>query len=54
MTREDADSERVKVRLPAELPVLNRAASRILLAILVELTEVEALDRPLEGDGRDC
>ncbi len=54
MTSNDADGERVTVRLPAELPVLNRAASRILLAILVELTEVEVLDGPMEGGGRDC
>ncbi len=54
MTSGDADRERVTVRLPAELPVLNRTASRILLAILVELTEVEVLDGPMEGGGRDC
>jgi hypothetical protein len=54
MTRDDADGERVTVRLPAELPVLTRSASRILLAILVELAEREISDGPREGDGRDC
>jgi hypothetical protein len=54
MTSRNEDEERVTVRLPAELPVLNRAASRILLAILVELTEIEVLDGPVEGGGRDC
>lgn len=54
MTRGDGDSERVTVRLPAEPPVLNRSASRILLSLLVELTEVEAPDTPVEGRGHDC
>ncbi|MEU7525138.1 hypothetical protein AB0A74_05345 [Saccharothrix sp. NPDC042600] len=36
----------VTLRLPEELPVLNAATSRMLLAILVELTTVEVLDRP--------
>lgn len=45
---------RVTVRLPDELPVLTATASRILLAILVELTEVEVLDGPPEGGDRDC
>lgn len=53
MTRGNADDERVTVRVPAELPVLNRTASRIILAILVELTEIEVLDRAVEGDERD-
>lgn len=54
MTSGNADEERVTVRLPAELPTLSRDASRILLAILVELTEVEALDGPQGGGDRDC
>jgi hypothetical protein len=54
MTRENHDERRVTVRLPDELPALNREASRILLAILVELTEVEALDGPMGGRDRDC
>ena len=44
----------VTVRLPEEPPVLTTATSRILLAILVELTEVEVLDRPPGGGDRDC
>jgi hypothetical protein len=54
VTSRNEEQERVTVHLPVELPVLNRAASRILLAILVELTEVEVLDGPVEGGGRDC
>jgi hypothetical protein len=46
--------ERVTVRVPSELPVLTPAVSRILLAILVELTEVEVLDGPPEGGDGDC
>jgi hypothetical protein len=53
MTRRDAENEHVTVRLPDELPVLGRSASRILLAILVELTDVEDPDGLVEGDGRD-
>jgi hypothetical protein len=53
MTSGDADKEQVTVRVPVEAPVLNRTVSRILLAILVELTEVEVLDRPLERGGHD-
>ena len=41
--------EVVAVRVPVEPPQLNRPAARLLLAILVELTEVEALDGPREG-----
>lgn len=54
MTRDNADERRVTVRLPDGPPVLNRRASRILLAILVDLTEVEVPDGPMEGDRRDC
>lgn len=32
------------VRVPDELPVLRRSINRILLDILVDLTEVETLD----------
>jgi hypothetical protein len=45
---DDAGQEGITVRFPAKLPSLNREASRILLAILVELTEVEVLDGPEE------
>jgi hypothetical protein len=43
-------SDDVRVRLPAEPPGLSRVASRRLLAILVELTDVPVLDRP---EGRE-
>lgn len=46
--------EPVTVRLPSELPVLTATTSRTLLAILVELTEVEVLDGPPGGGGGDC
>lgn len=42
------------VNVPSELPMLNRRASRILLDILVRLTDVPVLDSET-GDGpRDC
>lgn len=50
----NVDEDHITVHLPGELPVLNKRASRILLAILVRLTEVEELDASMEGDGRDC
>ena len=50
MTSEDG----VTVNLPDELPALNTTTSRILLAILVELTNVEVLDGPPGGGDRDC
>jgi hypothetical protein len=43
----------ITVRFPTERPVLNRGAARVLLGILVQLTNVEALDEPAEGVGRD-
>lgn len=49
-----AREERIVVRVPNELPILSRHASRILLAILVELTKVEVLDGPQEGGASDC
>jgi hypothetical protein len=42
----------VSVRLPAEPPSLSRVASRTLLTILVELTDVPVLDKP-EGRGTE-
>lgn len=54
MTRRDAEDERVTVRLPDELPVLSRSASRILLSILVDLTQVEAPDETGEASGHEC
>jgi hypothetical protein len=49
MTSHNADEQPITVRVPVGPPVLNREASRILLAILVELTEVKVLDGPMEG-----
>lgn len=46
-------SDVVTVRVPAEPPELNGRAARLLLAILVDLTEVEALDGPREGGVSD-
>jgi hypothetical protein len=44
-----APKDEIIVHLPEGPPVLNQEASRILLAILVELTTVEVLDGPPEG-----
>ena len=46
MTADDRDPETLAVRVPDGLPVLTPETSRILLAILIELTEVEVLDGP--------
>ncbi len=43
----------ITVHLPTEPPMLTPSISRILLAILIELTEVHVLDRPPEGDRDD-
>jgi hypothetical protein len=39
--RRTPNNERITVHLPAELPSLTTSVSRVLLAILIELTEVE-------------
>lgn len=44
----------VTVHLPDELPPLTPVTSRVLLAILVELTEVEVLGGPPGGGGDGC
>lgn len=47
MTRSTSDSESgspLTVRLPADLPVLTPPVSRVLLAILVELTTIPVLE----------
>ena len=54
VTSTDVGENDITFRFPDQLPTLNRRASQILLAILVRLTEVEALDGPMEGDGHDC
>ena len=51
MNGQDRAGEKITVRVPDELPVLSKRAARILL---VELTEVEALDRPQERGSDDC
>lgn len=43
----------ITVRFPTERPVLTRSAAHVLLGILVQLTNVEPLDEPGEGTGRD-
>lgn len=50
MSADDESSEGIAVRFPANLPILNREASRILLTMLVELTEIEVLDGPPERE----
>lgn len=54
MSAADSDAKPVTVHVPAELPMLTTKVSRMLLAILVELTGVEVLDRPQERDPDDC
>lgn len=50
MSARDPDPDGITVRLPPEPPMLTNSVSRILLSVLVELTEVEILDR---RQGRD-
>jgi len=52
MSSDDRERERVTVHLPDELPILTTEVSRTLLAILIELAEVQILDGPRER-GRD-
>lgn len=40
----------VTVVVPADPPLLNQSSARALLGILVELTTVEILDGPADGD----
>jgi hypothetical protein len=47
------EGEKITVRVPDKLPVLSKRAARILLDILVELTEVEVLDGPQERGSYD-
>ncbi|GLY71236.1 hypothetical protein Atai01_78550 [Amycolatopsis taiwanensis] len=54
MSGRDRAEEKITVRVPDELPVLTKRAARILLDILVELTEVEVLDGPRERGSDDC
>lgn len=54
MSCDEPNGEAVKVQLPAELPVLSPPVSRILLGILVELTEIEVPDGPPKEGSDDC
>lgn len=54
MTSHDPAKYGLTVRLPDELPVLTPNVSRILLEILVDLTEVEPLDWPTDKEPHDC
>jgi hypothetical protein len=54
MAAESRDDRAVTVVVPDELPVLTTSSARVLLGILVELTTVELLDNPSDGDRDDC
>ena len=54
MSADDAGAGELRFNPPAELPILTREVSRILLDMLIRLTEVEALDRPRERGMGDC
>ena len=51
---ETQDDRAVAVVIPEELPVLTSSSACMLLGILVELTTVELLDDPSDGDRDDC
>lgn len=53
MKVDDRAESMVRVRLPAEPPVLTPAAARALLAVLVDLTEIEVPERPSDEEVRD-
>jgi hypothetical protein len=48
------DEESITVTVPVQLPDLNGNAAKLLLAILVELTSVDLLDRDSEESVDDC
>lgn len=50
----DQDEEAITVNVPTELPILTRRASRILLAMLIEATEVEILEGSSGRGIDDC
>jgi hypothetical protein len=54
MTTGHLDEDSITVHVPPEPPMLTRTVSRVLLGILVELTDVEILDQPQGGAGSDC
>jgi hypothetical protein len=50
MTADDQQEKRVTVHVPVDPPVLTKQVSRILLAMLIEKTEIEVLDVPRRGE----
>ena len=50
MSATHSEDRPIRVILPAELPELTPAVARGLLAVLIELTEVPALDGPAEEE----
>lgn len=54
MIAEEPQDGELRFNPPAELPVLTREVSRILLDVLIRVTEVEALDAPRERGTDDC
>ena len=50
----DHGEVKVTVHVPADPPVLTRQVARILLELLIEYTDVEALDGPRERGLYDC
>jgi hypothetical protein len=54
MTSREGGHVHVVVHVPDDPPVLTRAASRILLEMLRDATEIEALDPPRERGCGDC
>jgi hypothetical protein len=54
MAGETQADRAVAVAVPKEPPVLTASSARVLLGILVELTTVELLDDPSDGDRDDC
>lgn len=54
MSRGRCEDDELVVHLPDESPVLTPKASRILLGILVELTETETLDGSVGAESHDA
>ncbi|WP_338597107.1 hypothetical protein [Saccharopolyspora sp. SCSIO 74807] len=53
MSRGDERDEAITVHVPAELPELTPQTCRALLAMLVELTDIEAPGGAARGERRD-
>jgi hypothetical protein len=52
MSADRSEDPQIRVILPAGLPELTPAVARALLAVLIEVTEVPALDAPAEEVNR--